>query len=52
MSEAQKETMMNKASIAAIIALLSWNIFTTHQLSISLAVVSEKVSQIEKLMDN
>lgn len=52
MSNQAKENWMNKGMQAAILGLLTWNIYTTHQLSISMAVLNEKVSQIEKLIDN
>jgi hypothetical protein len=52
MSREQKETLMGRASVAAIIGLLTWNIYTTHQLSISLAVLSEKVERIEEIVKN
>ena len=45
-----RDSTMNKVLTGAIIGLLSWNIFTTHQLSISMAVLNEKVLQIEKLV--
>ena len=48
MSEEQKDDMMNKLLTGAVICLLSWNIYTTHQLSIDVAVLSEKIEQMEK----
>ncbi len=48
MSEEQKDDMMNKLLTGAIIGLLSWNIYTTHQLSIDVAVLAEKIGQLEK----
>lgn len=50
MSDQQKESVINKAAIAAILGLLSWNIYTTQQLTVNLAVLTEKVSQIEKII--
>lgn len=50
MSQQEKESWVNKGMQAAILGLLTWNIFTTHQLSISMAVLNEKVAQIEKLV--
>jgi hypothetical protein len=47
MSQQQKDDMMNKLLTGAIIGLLSWNIYTTHQLSIDVAVLTEKITQIE-----
>lgn len=52
MSREQKETLMGRASVAAIIGLLTWNVYTTYQLSISLAVLSEKVERIEEIVKN
>lgn len=51
MSQEQKDNWMNKGIQGAIFGLLAWNIFTTHQLSISMAVFNEKVVQIEKLLE-
>lgn len=51
MSTETKENWMNKGMQAAILGLLAWNIYTTHQLSISMAVLNEKVAQIEKLVE-
>lgn len=47
MSEMQKEFSLNTALAGCIIALLSWNIWTTQQLSIDVAVLSEKVESLE-----
>lgn len=52
MSEQQKDSYINKAAIAVTISLLSWNIYTTQQLTVNLAVLTEKVSQIEKVISN
>lgn len=52
MSEQQKDSYINKAAIAVTISLLSWNIYTTQQLTVNLAVLTEKVSQIEKIIAN
>ncbi len=50
MSQEQKENWLNKGVQGAMFALLAWNIFTTHQLAISMAVLNEKVAQIEKII--
>lgn len=43
-----KNDMTNKLLTGAIIGLLSWNLFTTHKLSIDVAVLVTKVEQIEE----
>ena len=48
MSQEQKEAGLNKLLAGATIALLSWNIWTTHMLSIDVAVLTEKVTSIEQ----
>ena len=48
MSEEQKEAGLNKLLAGATIALLSWNIWTTHSLAIDVAVPTEKVIYIEE----
>ncbi len=50
MSDQQKENLMNKALASAIIGLLTWNIYTTQALTISMAVLSEKVARIEEIV--
>lgn len=50
MSDQQKENLMNKALASAIIGLLTWNIYTTQALTISMAVISEKVARIEEIV--
>lgn len=52
MSDQQKENLMNKALASAIIGLLTWNIYTTQALTISMAVLSEKVARIEEIVKN
>ena len=52
MSTEQKENWMNKGVQAAVLALLAWNILTTHQLAVSMAVLNEKVTRIEEVMEN
>ena len=48
MSDELKQEGMNKLLAGAIIALLSWNIWTTHSLAIDVAVLTEKVTMIEQ----
>ena len=50
MSDQQKENLMNKALASAIIGLLTWNIYTTQALTISMAILSEKVARIEEIV--
>lgn len=52
MSEERREALLNKASIAAIIGLLTWNIYTTQALTVSMAVLAEKVARIEDIVQN
>ena len=53
MSEIQKEISINTVLAGCIIGLLSWNIYTTQQLSIDVAVLTEKVESLEvKLKGN
>jgi hypothetical protein len=47
MPDQVKDDMMNKALTGAIIGLLSWNIYTTHKLTIDVAVLTEKIEQLE-----
>jgi len=42
-----KNDMTNKLLTGAIIGLLSWNLFTTHRLSIDVAVLVTKVENIK-----
>jgi hypothetical protein len=52
MSEQQRENLFNKSIMGAIVGLLCWNVYTTHQLSITIAVLNEKVIQIERTLSN
>lgn len=53
MTEVVKEISFNTVLAGCIIALLSWNIYTTQQLSIDVAVLTEKVESLEiKLKGN
>lgn len=51
MTQQQKDESVNKFLMAAIIGLLSWNIYTTHQLSVTAAVLAEKIVNIERAID-
>ncbi len=48
MSEQQKEDMLNKLMVGAVIGLLGWNIYTTQQLTIDVAVLTSKIERLEK----
>lgn len=50
MSEQQKDDLVNKLMAGSVIALLSWNIWTTQQLTIDVAVLTEKILQLEKAL--
>lgn len=52
MSQLEKDNWMNRGMQGAILALLTWNIYTTYDLSIKMAVLNEKVAQIEKFVKN
>lgn len=49
MTQAVKDDLMNKFFVALAIGLLGWNIKTTYDLSIKVAVISQ---QIEDLKEN
>ena len=51
MTKEAKEDLTSKVITAAMIGLLSWNIWTTHQLSITVAVIAEQISNIQKELD-
>ncbi len=48
MSEQAKDNLIMKGMVAAVIGLLTWNIYTTQQLTIKVAVLSEKIEQLEE----
>jgi len=50
MSETEKEIKLNTILAGCIIGLLSWNIWTTQQLSVDVAVLTEKVQSLELKM--
>ncbi len=43
-----KEDLINKLMVASVIGLLTWNIYTTQQLTIDVAVLTEKIDQLER----
>jgi hypothetical protein len=47
MTQDMREGTLNKALAGCIIALLTWNVYTTSKLSIDVAVLSEKVGALE-----
>lgn len=47
MTVASYEIDMNKILMGVIVGLLSWNVYTTHELSISVAVLHSKVTTLE-----
>ena len=47
MSDVEKIIDVNMILAGCIIGLLSWNIWTTQQLSIDVAVLTEKVESLE-----
>lgn len=48
MTVANYELDLNKVFMGIIVTLLSWNVYTTHQLSIDLAVLGNKVENLEE----
>ena len=48
MSEHQKEDLINKLMVGAVIGLLTWNIYTTQKLTVDVAVLTEKIVQLEE----
>jgi len=48
MTVANYELDLNKVFMGIIVGLLSWNVYTTHQLSIDFAVLSNKVENLEE----
>lgn len=42
------DDVWNKVMIAAVIGLLSWNLYTTQQLTVDIAVLQEKIEQLEE----
>ena len=43
-----QDDMINKLMVAAVIGLLTWNIYTTQELTIKVAVLTEKMERIEQ----
>lgn len=50
MTVANYELDLNKIFMAIIVSLLSWNVYTTHRLSIDLAVLGNKVENLEEVI--
>jgi hypothetical protein len=50
MTVATYELDINKILMGVIVSLLSWNVYTTHQLSIDLAVLGNKVENLEEVI--
>ncbi len=42
-----RDDLINKMMVGAVIGLLGWNIYTTQQLTIDIAVLQEKIEQLE-----
>lgn len=42
------DDLINKIMVVAVIGLLTWNIYTTQQLTIDIAVLQEKIEQLEE----
>lgn len=47
MTDIIKENLLNKSMAMAVIGLLTWNIYTTQQLTIDVAVLTEKIERLE-----
>lgn len=47
MPETMKDDLINKLMVGVVIGLLTWNIYTTQQLTIDIAVLQEKIEQLE-----
>lgn len=48
MPEALKDDLINKLMVGAVIGLLAWNLYTTQQLTIDIAVLKTKIEQLEE----
>lgn len=46
LGEFMNQSGMDKYLLGVIIALLSWNVYTTHQLVVDVAVLQERVKEI------
>lgn len=44
--------LINKLMVSAVIGLLTWNIYTTQELTIKVAVLTEKIIRIEQELLN
>lgn len=47
-----KEVDMSKVLLGAIAGLLAWNIYTTHKLSIDVAVIHYQVGEMKELLSD
>ncbi len=43
-----KDDLINKLMVGAVIGLLAWNLYTTQQLTIDIAVLKTKIEQLEE----
>lgn len=43
-----QDDIINKLMVGAVIGLLTWNIYTTQELTIKVAVLAEKMERIEQ----
>jgi hypothetical protein len=49
-AQSHTDDLWNKVMIAAVIGLLSWNLMTTQQLAVDVAVLTEKIGRIEETL--
>lgn len=45
------ENILNKGMTAAVLGLLTWNIMTTQDLTVKVAVLTEKIERLEERFD-
>lgn len=50
MTEAIKDDLVNRIMVGSVIGLLAWNIFTTQKLTVDVAVLTEKIIQLERAL--
>jgi len=48
MPEPLKDDLLNKLMVGAVIGLLAWNLYTTQQLTIDVAILTEKIIRLER----
>ena len=46
------DNLLSKIISAAVIGLLSWNTYTTHNLSVSVAVLETRVSSLQEIISS